>query len=106
MTQISNDSHEAGLSGVLPHFIHIFTFGGAIKWILEIVQSLGQFFEPLYICGILSSLLTEMLRAHYNHPVCYIPHQELRGTPQEVKYWTPLDLPTNISLFHLLYYLI
>jgi len=40
------------------------------------------------------------------HANCYIPHQELRGTPQEAKYWTPSDLPTNISLFHLLYYLI
>ena len=49
MTQISNDIHEAGLPGVLPHFIHIFTFAGAIKWILEIVQTLGQFFEPLYV---------------------------------------------------------
>jgi len=29
-----------------------------------------------------------------------------QGTPQEVKYRTPSDLPTNISLFHLLYYLI
>ena len=37
---------------------------------------------------------------------CYIPHQELRGTPQEAKYRTPSDLLTNISLFHLLYYLI
>ena len=37
---------------------------------------------------------------------CYIPRQELRGTPQEAKYRTPSDLPTNISLFHLLYYLI
>jgi len=27
---------------------------------------------------------------------CYIPRQELRGTPQEAKYWTPSDLPTNI----------
>ena len=41
-----------------------------------------------------------------NFAWCYIPCQELRGTPQEVKYWTPSDLPTNISLFHLLYYLI
>ena len=38
--------------------------------------------------------------------MCYIPYQELQGTPQEVKYQTPSDLPTNISLFHLLYYLI
>jgi len=38
--------------------------------------------------------------------LCYIPRQELRGTPQEAKYQTPSDLLTNISLFHLLYYLI
>jgi len=38
--------------------------------------------------------------------LCYILHKELQGTPQEVKYQTPLDLLTNILLFHPLYYLI
>ena len=42
----------------------------------------------------------------YIFTYCYIPHQELQGTPQEVKHQTPSDLPTNISLFHVLYYLI
>jgi len=37
--------------------------------------------------------------------MCYIPHKELWGTPQEAKHQTPSDVPTNISLFHLLYYL-
>ena len=36
----------------------------------------------------------------------YIPHKKLQGTPQEATHWTPLDILTNISLFHLLYYLV
>ena len=37
---------------------------------------------------------------------CYIPHKELQEIPQETTHQTLSDIPTNISLFHLLYYLI
>jgi len=49
----------------------------------------------------------EVATAHASaKPLCYIPHKELQGTPQEAKHQTPSDVLTNISLFHLLYYLI
>ena len=61
------------------------------------------------ISGKVSGWPTEVHRPNTKvivETTCYIPRQELRGTPQEAKYRTPSDLPTNISLFHLLYYLI
>jgi len=48
-------------------------------------------------------LAFQQARASWARPkggyTVYIPHQELQGTPQEVKYWTPLRSSTKILLF-------
>ena len=55
---------------------------------------------------VVSVIMAELFEEMVFIGQCYIPHQEPQGTPQEAKYWTLSDLLTNISLFHLLYYLI
>jgi len=89
--------------------VHFFGTCDIVVFALATVAS--SLSEPKVDClgphaGVVNSQMGGIFSWPATVEICYIPHKELQGTPQEAKYQTLSDLPTNISLFHLLYHLI